>query len=148
MEDITKWDKRFLELAKHISTWSKDPSTQTGAVIVDDQRRIVSVGFNGLAQGVEDLPERLSNRDVKLKMILHSERNAILFATQPLKGCTIYTWPFMSCADCAAMVIQSGIKREVAPYMEHPLRWKEEFELAAIQFKEAGVELCLLNGLR
>jgi len=146
MADIAKWDRRFLELAKHIASWSKDPSTQTGAVIVDGQRRIISLGYNGLAQGVDDLPERLNNRDIKYKMFVHCERNAIIFAGQPLHGCTLYTWPFMSCAACAAMIIQSGIKRAVAPYSENP-RWKEEFELAGIQFKEAGVELVLTSDL-
>ncbi len=143
-EDKEKWDRRFLELAKHIASWSKDPSTQTGAVIVDHKRRIVSVGYNGLAQGVEDLPERIDNREIKYKMFLHCERNAILFAARSLDNCTIYTWPFMSCAACAAMVIQAGITRAVAPYSENP-RWQEEFELATQQFKEAGVELCRLR---
>ena len=71
MEDQNKWDKRFLGLAKHISAWSKDPSTQTGSVIVDPKGRIVSVGYNGLAQGVHDLPERLNNRDIKYKMFIN-----------------------------------------------------------------------------
>jgi len=144
MQDKDKWDRRFLELAKHIASWSKDPSTQTGAVIVDQKGRIVSVGFNGLAQGVEDTPERLNNRDLKYKMFVHCERNAIIFARQSLEGCTLYTWPFMSCAACAAMVIQTGIKRVVAPYSENS-RWKDDFELATEQFKDAGVETCLLN---
>lgn len=146
MDNKEKWDKRFIELAKHIASWSKDPSTQTGAVIVDSRRRIVSVGFNGLAQGVEDLPERLNNREIKYKMFVHCERNALIFASQPLHGCTLYTWPFMSCAACAAMVIQSGITRAVAPYSENP-RWVEEFELAKAQFQEAGVELCLFKDI-
>lgn len=144
MKDRDKWDRRFIELAKHISSWSKDPSTQTGAVIVDQRGRIISVGYNGLAQGVEDLPERLENREIKYKMFLHCERNAIIFAGHPLDGCTLYTWPFMSCAACAAMVIQSGVKRVVAPYSENE-RWKYEFELATAQFQEAGVEICLLH---
>jgi dCMP deaminase len=144
MEDQSKWDKRFLGLAKHISSWSKDPSTQTGSVIVDQKGRIVSVGYNGLAQGVHDLPERLNNREIKYKMFIHCERNAILFAKQPLDDCTLYTWPFMTCSACAAMVIQAGIKRHVAPYSENP-RWVEEFELAKTQFNEAGVKLSLLH---
>jgi len=143
-EAQTKWDLRFLGLAKYISSWSKDPSTQTGAVIVDQRRRIISVGYNGLAQGVEDVAARLNDREIKYKMFLHCERNAIIFAGHPLDGCTMYVWPFMSCAACAAMVIQSGIIREVAPYSENP-RWVEEFKLATIQFEEAGVEICLLN---
>ena len=144
MQDQDKWDKRFLGLAKHISSWSKDPSTQTGSVIVDPKGRIVSVGYNGLAQGVEDKPERLNNREIKYKMFIHCERNAILFAKQSLDNCTLYTWPFMACAACAAMVIQAGITRHVAPYSENP-RWIDEFALATDQFKEAGVALTLLH---
>src|ERR1700688_3284018 len=144
MKDQAKWDRRFVELAKQIASWSKDPSTQAGAVIVDPRGRIVSVGYNGMAQGVEDLTERLENRDLKYKMFVHCERTAMLFAERSLEGCTLYTWPFMSCAACAAMVIQVGIKRAVAPYSENP-RWAEDFELAKIQFQEAGVELCLLH---
>jgi dCMP deaminase len=146
MQDQDKWDKRFLGLAKHIASWSKDPSTQTGSVIVDAKGRIVSVGYNGLAQGVDDKPERLNNREIKYKMFLHCERNAILFAKQPLDGCTLYTWPFMTCAPCAAMTVQAGIIRHVAPYSENP-RWVEDFELAKQQFEEAGVTLSLLHDL-
>src|ERR1700692_2564953 len=99
-----KWDKRFLELAQFISKWSKDPSTCVGAVIVDKDLRIVSVGFNGLPKGVEDTEERLNNRDIKIKIVVHAERNAILFARTSLVGCTLYTFPFSSCSVCAGMV--------------------------------------------
>jgi dCMP deaminase len=57
------WDVWFLGLAKYVSTASKDPGTKTGAVIVDDKRRIVSVGYNGLPRNVEDSPDRLENRE-------------------------------------------------------------------------------------
>lgn len=137
-----KWDRRFIELAKHIASWSKDPSTQTGAVIVDQKKRIVSVGYNGLSVGVQDTPERLNNREIKYKIIVHCERNAIIFANRDLEGCTLYTWPFMSCSTCAAMVIQSGIKRVVAPYNNNE-RWVEEFQLATEIFREAGVDIKL-----
>jgi dCMP deaminase len=140
--ELDKWDSRFLELARHIASWSKDPSTQTGAVIVDAKKRVVSLGYNGLAQGVDDSLERLNNRDLKYKMFVHCERNAIIFAKQPLDGCALYTWPFLSCAACAAMVIQTGITRVVAPFSENP-RWIEEFKLSMEQFNEAGVEVCL-----
>ncbi len=142
--DQEKWDIRFVELAKHIACWSKDPSTQTGAVIVDNNRRIVSVGYNGLSKGVKDTPERLNNRDIKYKIIVHSERNAIIFAQRNLDGCTLYTWPFMSCSTCASMVIQAGIKRVVAPYSDNE-RWVDEFKLSSEILNEAGVFIDLLN---
>lgn len=140
IENQLKWDRRFIELAKHVASWSKDPSTQTGAVIVDKNRRVVSVGYNGLSKGVEDTPERLNNRDIKYKIIVHCERNAIIFAQRDLSGYTMYTWPFMSCSTCASMVIQAGITRCVAPQNDNP-RWQEEFVLAREIFAEAGVQV-------
>ena len=54
-----KWDKRFLDLAKHISDWSKDPSTKVGCIVVGEDREIRSTGFNGFPRGIEDKQERL-----------------------------------------------------------------------------------------
>lgn len=141
-----KWDVRFLALAEHVAGWSKDPSTQTGAVVVDADRRVVSVGFNGLARGVDDDPARYADRDTKYKLIVHCERNAILFARRDLTGCTLYTWPFMSCSVCAGMVIQSGITRVVAPELaaDKRERWAADMALAETQFREAGVTVVLL----
>jgi dCMP deaminase len=138
-----KWDRRFLGLAKEVASWSKDPSTKTGAVIVGFDKSIISVGFNGFARRVKDLPERYENRDLKYKLIVHCERNAIIFARRDLSGCTLYTYPFMSCSVCAGMVIQAGIVRCVAPPMPEHLkeRWAEDMKLAEMQFDEAGVEL-------
>jgi len=144
MNDQEKWDRRFLGLAEFIAQWSKDPSTKTGAVIVDPQRRIVSVGYNGFPRGVQDRPDRLNDRDVKYKMVVHCERNAVIFAKSPVVGCTLYTWPFMSCAPCAAMMIQAGIVEVVAPYSDNP-RWSEDFALAEEMFREAGVQIRLLK---
>lgn len=141
MTILTKWDKRFLALAAHIAAWSLDPSTQAGAVIVDG-KRIVSVGYNGLPQGVTDTDERLQNRELKYRLVVHAEFNAILFANRSLRGCTLYTHPFMSCARCAGIVIQSGISRVVAPWSDNP-RWVEEFALSKEMFAEAGVEVVL-----
>jgi dCMP deaminase len=138
-----KWDFRFLELAKFIALWSKDPSTQTGAVIVDD-RSIVSVGYNGFPRGVKDTSERLNDRKLKYKLIIHCEQNAIIHSNRSLNGCTLYTWPFMSCSKCAQMVIQSGISRCVAPKNNNP-RWVEDFKLSKMMLEEAGIKLILLD---
>jgi dCMP deaminase len=142
--DSINWHQRFLDLAEHISSWSKDPSTQVGAVIVDDQRRIVSTGYNGFPRGVEDLDSRLQDRTIKYEMIVHGEINAILFANQSIYGCTLYTWPFMPCSRCAAIVIQSGIRTVVAPYNDNP-RWQTSFQLTEQMFREAGVRLHVIG---
>lgn len=137
-----KWDARFLSLAALVGSWSKDPSTKVGAVIVDHTRRVVSVGFNGFAAGVADTEERYA-RETKLRMILHAEENAITFARQDLTGCTIYTTPLLPCAHCAARIIQSGIARVVSPHMSESSpayqRWRADFQLAQQQYKEAMV---------
>lgn len=144
MIDQKKWDLRFLDLAKLVASWSKDPSTQTGAVITDVNNRVVSIGYNGFASGVKDTPERYADRDLKYKMIVHCERNAIIFAQRDLAGCTLYTWPFMSCAPCAAMVINAGIKQCVAPRNDNP-RWAADFALTQNMFREADVWLDLIG---
>lgn len=140
---VNDWDQRFLTLAQTVASWSKDPSTQVGAVIVDEDRRLVSVGFNGFAKHVGDNPERYADRDTKMCLIIHAELNAILFAKRSLVGCTLYTWPFPPCARCAGPIIQVGIRRCVAPAPPAQLaeRWCNELEWAAVAFAEAGVLL-------
>ena len=141
------WDIRFLDLAKHISLWSKDPSTKVGAVIFDSDKRIVSIGYNGFPKGVCDDPQRYDDRDMKYKMVVHAEANAILFAQRNLNGCSIVTYPFMPCSGCASLIIQSGIKRCIAPKLSEELakRWKDSCDISRTMFKEAGVELCLYD---
>lgn len=143
---MDKWDKRFIELAEHVSTWSKDPSTKVGAVIVDNDRRIVSVGYNGFPAGVDDDTDRYDDREVKYEMIIHGEINAILFANKDLKGCTLYTWPFQPCSRCASIVVQKGISRVVTLVNKDP-RWKKSFDLSAKIFSEADTKLVLFDGI-
>lgn len=140
----TDWDGRFLGLAQHLAGWSKDPSTKVGAVLARG-KFIVSPGYNGFPAGVEDSPERLNNREVKYKMVLHAEENAILTAKQDLTGCTMYTWPLQPCSRCTAKLIQAGVKRIVAPppSEDHLSRWGEDFELSRQMCQEAGVELVI-----
>jgi dCMP deaminase len=137
---MSKWDRRMLGLVNLIATWSKDPSTGVGAVIVDSKNRIVSVGFNGFPRAVCDSDEALFDRDEKLRRTIHAEENALLFAGRPVEGCTIYvTHP--PCARCAAKLIQSGIARVVSnqPLPEFRERWVDEMRSASAMFLEAGV---------
>lgn len=133
-----KWDLRFLELAKHVAQWSKDPSTKFGAVIVRDLNRVVSLGYNGFAQGVHDTPERYDDRELKYKMVVHGEINAIIHAKQDISGCTIYAWPLFTCSVCAGAVIQSGISRVVSP-ISNVERWQSSYDLSKKMYDEAGV---------
>ena len=146
LDSSRKWDLRFTELAKHISTWSKDPSTKVGAVIVNKKNQIISTGYNGFPRGVKDTPERLNTRELKYSMVIHAEINAILFSTQPLDGATLYLWPFLSCSTCSSVIINAGIKRVVAPINDNP-RWKTSFDLSKQLYHEAGVQVVLLPDL-
>ena len=142
-----KWFERFVELARHISSWSKDPSTKVGAVIFDDDKRIISVGYNGFPKNVYDDPEKYADRDKKYKMVIHAEINSIIFAKNNIIGCSIATWPFMSCANCTSVIIQSGIKRIVSPRLPLELieRWGDSCEISMKMYQESGVEVILLD---
>ena len=136
---LKKWDLRFLEMARNAASWSKDPSTKVGAIIVDDDKRVISVGYNGFPKGVRD-DERLDDRQEKYKIIVHAEVNAILFAKNSLESTILYTYPFMPCSRCAGLVIQSGIKRVVSYKNTNP-RWEKDFNISRQMFQEAGVEV-------
>ena len=132
------WDMWFLGLAKYVATASKDPSTKVGAVIVDSDNRVVSIGYNGFPKGIKD-DSRLECRDQKYKIVTHAEIKSLLFAKTSVTGCSVYTYPFMPCPSCAGAIIQSGIKRVVSFSSDNP-RWAEDFEVSNSMFNEAGVE--------
>lgn len=109
-----KWDLRFLRLAKEVSTWSKDPSTKVGAVLVRPNKTIASIGFNGLPQDMPDSAEILENVEERHACTIHAEMNAVLFAHEPVDGYTLYNYPVLPCDRCAVILIQKRIKRVVA----------------------------------
>ena len=139
-----KWDKRILDLAAHISTWSKDPSTKVGCVVVGEDREIRSTGFNGFPRGIKDDEERLSDREKKYPLICHAEENAIMHAARTgvsLKGNTAYvTWP--PCSRCTRSLIQAGVSEVVYPAdIEIPERCQDDFATASAMMKEAEVNV-------
>ena len=136
---MNKWDKRFIDLCQHISTWSRDPRTKVGAVIVDKNKRVVSLGFNGFPIGIKD-DKRLDDRETKNEIVIHAEINALLFANSNLEGCTLYVWPMPPCIRCAVQIIQSGIKRVVSPICNRE-HWIESSSKAIELMKEAGINI-------
>jgi dCMP deaminase len=138
-----KWDLRFLELAKLVASWSKDPSTQTGAVFVGPDNNIISVGYNGFPRGIADTDARLNDRETKYSLIVHCEMNALITAERSVRGSTLYTWPFMSCDRCCVHMIQAGVARVVAPKAapDKEERWGPAFVKTRALFKEAGIPL-------
>lgn len=146
--DMNTKDIKYFELAKHISEWSKDPSTKIGAVIIGDHGQVLSQGYNGFPRGIEDTVERWNNRESKYKYVVHAEMNAIYNAGlngARLEGSTLYVFGLPTCSECAKGVIQTGIKRVVMESDEHlPERWKESMDLTKSMFEEAGIEVIII----
>ena len=142
---MTDWDARFMELAKAVAQWSKDPSTKTGAVLAGSDHRLVSVGFNGFPASVPDRDDWLAERDVRLRMTVHAEINAILFSRGVPQDSTLYVWPWPPCGPCAAAAVQVGIRRFFAPNPTETRRerWALDFEMAHRLIVESGGSLNL-----
>ena len=113
---IISWEDYFMGLAHLSALRSKDPNTQVGASIIDDENRVVSIGYNGMPIGCADdkMPwEREGGfLDTKYAYVCHSELNAILNSKTPVRDCKLYVTLF-PCNECAKAIIQSGIKELV-----------------------------------
>ena len=139
----TKWKKRFLKLSKEISTWSKDPSTKVGALIISEDKNIISTGYNGFPRDIEDTEERLNNRETKYKFILHAEMNCILNALyngRSVKDCILFVHGLPPCSECTKSIIQAGIKKVITDSKATD-NWKESLKLSLEMLKEANVEI-------
>ena len=117
MGRILSWDEYFMGVAKLSGLRSKDPNTQVGCCIVNQNKKIVAVGYNGMPIGCndKDFPwdvKEGSLEETKYAYVVHAELNAILNSTQQLNGCTIYVSLF-PCNECSKAIIQSGIKEIV-----------------------------------
>jgi dCMP deaminase len=149
--DNLKWDKRFMTMASLMACWSKDPSSQIGAIIVNDERRILATGYNGFPKGIEDTEERLNNRELKYPLIVHAETNALmnaLYSGVSVKDASIYVYGLPVCPECAKLIIQSGIRRVVikpnTPMT--PQTWVDLWDnQTAPMFKEAGVVITIVG---
>ena len=118
------WDERYLQLAAHISQWSKDHK-RVGALLVRDNR-IVGAGFNGLPSGIQDDFDRLSHKPTKLAMVVHAEENALLTAGERARGATLYVHGLPVCARCAASIIQAKVSVVISRAPANPsANWKE-----------------------
>jgi dCMP deaminase len=144
---MNNWDLKFIELSNHIAEWSKDTSRKVGAVIVDKDHIVISVGYNGFPRGCDDTIDTRYERPDKYLFTEHAERNAMYHAARhgvSLKGCSIYITQF-PCADCARGIIQSGIDKIIAPSpdVNHD-RWGDHFKASLVMLEEAKVEIVLI----
>ncbi len=111
------WDEYFMAIALISAERSKDPNSQVGACIVDDDNKIVSMGYNGAPIGYDDDKDMIWERegrflDTKYAYVCHSELNAILNSKIPVRGCKLYVTLF-PCNECAKALIQAGIKEVI-----------------------------------
>ena len=141
---MADWDKRFIDVAKLVASWSKDRNRKVGAVIIDEDNRIVSTGYNGFVSGIIDDLDCRHERPAKYLFTEHAERNSIYSAAShgiKTKGCTmILEW--YPCADCARGIIQSGIKKVICtPPDFSDDRWGSSFKASSEMFEEAGIEI-------
>lgn len=147
-----KWDRHFLGLALSHSALSKDPKTRVGSVIVGPDKEILSAGFNGFPRGIADTEDRLNNREIKLKLIVHAEMNALLAAARTgtrLKGCTLFlaatddsgdVWGGPPCTRCLVEIIQVGITEIVSyPVKEAASKWHEDLCFSRQLIDEVGI---------
>ncbi len=115
-EDYLSWDEYFMGIALLSANRSKDPSTQVGACIVNEDKKIVGIGYNGFPIGCsdDDLPWAREGcpLDTKYPYVCHAELNAVLNSSRNLKKCTIYVALF-PCNECAKVIIQAGIKEVI-----------------------------------
>lgn len=144
-EDFLSWDEYFMGLALLSAERSKDPNSQVGACIVDDNNKIVSVGYNGAPTGYDDDKDMTWERngdflDTKYAYVCHSELNAILNSKAPVSACRIYVTLF-PCNECAKAIIQSGIKEII--YLsdkyngtESNIASKKMLDVCGIKYKE------------
>lgn len=139
----SKWDQKYIELSELVAGWSKDPSSKIGAVAVSPKGQVLSTGYNGFPRNIEDTPERLNNRDLKYKYIVHAEKNVIYNATYngvSLDGSTLYVFGLPCCDQCALGITQVGVKRVVMRGDPNNERWKESWKKSQEIFDEANIE--------
>lgn len=111
-----EWDLHMLKIAKLYSEMSKDPSTKVGAVITDNLNKVISLGYNGFPPEIPDYLDWYNNRDIKYKLIIHAEKNALINKGSKSipNGSTIYVYPLKPCKDCYILLKNEGISRFVS----------------------------------
>ena len=145
-EHVLSWDEYFMGLAHLSAMRSKDPSTQVGAVIVDQEHKVVGIGYNGLPIGCSDdefpWDREGGMLETKYAFVVHAELNAILNSTRNLHGCTLYVSLF-PCNECAKAIIQSGIRKIV--YEDDKYAAADNVIASKKMLNAAGVELVRLG---
>ncbi len=142
-QDYLSWDEYFMGIAELSARRSKDPSTQVGACIVNDDNKIMSVGYNGMPKSCSDdeFPWEREGAQLETKyfFVCHAELNAILnYRGGTLEGTRLYATLF-PCNECAKAIIQAGIKEII--YSCDKYADSASVMASKMMFKAAGVKL-------
>ena len=142
-QDYLSWDEYFMGIAELSARRSKDPSTQVGACIVDDNNKIMSVGYNGMPKSCSDdefpWDREGGQLETKYFFVCHAELNAILnYRGGSLEGSRLYATLF-PCNECAKAIIQAGIKEII--YACDKYADSASVVASKMMFKAAGVKL-------
>ena len=132
---------RFLADAEAAKSKSKDTSTKVGAVVIDNDYNVRISGYNGMPRGIDDDVPARHERPNKYLWFSHAEENCVAQAARvgvSLKGCTLLVTSLFPCTTCARLIIQSGIRRVVAPWADNP-RWNDQAAVAVSMLTEAGI---------
>ena len=139
-QDYISWDEYFMGVALLSAKRSKDPNTQVGACIVNKNKKIVGIGYNGLPFGCDDAVFPWDRNgdflNTKYPYVVHAEPNAILNSNSQTQDCTLYVSLF-PCNECAKLIIQSGIKEVV--YMSDKYNGTESDIASKRMLYSAGV---------
>ena len=142
-----EWTEYFLNIAEQVKRKSKDQSTQIGAVIVGEDKEVLSTGYNSFPRGLDDSLQERQERPEKYFWMEHAERNAIYNAALEgvsLKNSTIYLTSGLPCMDCARGIVNSGIKivycKEVCT-TKNKEKWEESQNKAKQLLSECGVNV-------
>lgn len=141
MSNQKDWDEYFMDIADAVSKKSKDPSSKLGCVIVDKNKRVVSLGYNGMVQGANESKMTLSERPMKYYFAIHAEMNAVIFSHQDLTGCTLYN-RVATCENCLKYCLQAGIKRFVYRELRvHSYTTDQKHSMTNVETDEAVIRL-------
>lgn len=141
MSKQSEWDTYFMKIAEVVATKSKDPSSKMGCVIVDANKRVVSLGYNGMLQNADESKMTLTERPMKYYFSIHSEMNALIFAKRDLTGCTVYN-RVATCENCLKYCLQAGITRFVYEELRvHSHSTDKKHSMTNVETDEAIIRL-------
>lgn len=135
---------KYMGISDAVAQLSKDPSTKVGAIAINDDGIILSVGYNGFPRGVNDDPARYADRETKYKLISHAEQNLVAqaaYAGHSLKGSTVILSGLYPCSSCTKSLIQAGVKKIITPPPGDNERWAEDAKWSKILLDESSVEV-------